>query len=106
MTRHNAAQATLAQTARRAPGLFFIRSNACLPLCMSGGPAARLNSLGRLSNVHLRDVGLTEFDVEAACARQLRSIRLSRAHERGAEAIRQLVKAAAGLLRRPMRPPA
>lgn len=35
----------------------------------SGGPGREIErSLGRLSNSHLRDVGLTEFDLEAACA--------------------------------------
>jgi len=67
MTRHDMTRTTLGQTARRVPALFLIvRSNACWPLSMSGGNIER--SLGHLSKFHLRDVGLTKADVEAACA--------------------------------------
>ncbi|RAZ81996.1 hypothetical protein DPM33_35340 [Mesorhizobium hawassense] len=69
MTRHNAAEATLAQAARRAPGTFFRPFERLLALVHERRTRREIErSLGRLSNFHLRDVGLTKFDVEAACA--------------------------------------
>ncbi|RAZ78424.1 hypothetical protein [Mesorhizobium atlanticum] len=69
MIRHNAAQATLAQTARRAPGTFLHPFERLLALVHEWRTRREIErSVGRLSNFHLRDVGLIEFDVEAACA--------------------------------------
>ncbi|BCG75384.1 hypothetical protein MesoLj113a_65420 [Mesorhizobium sp. 113-1-2] len=68
MTRRNAAQATLAQTARRVPGTFLHSFERLLAFVHEWRTRREIErSVGRLSNFHLRDVGLTKFDVEAAC---------------------------------------
>ena len=70
MNRHNMSQTTLGQTARRVPGTFLDRPLERL-LALVHEWRIRRNigrSLGHLSNFHLRDVGLTKADVEAACA--------------------------------------
>jgi uncharacterized protein YjiS (DUF1127 family) len=69
MTSHNVTQTT-AQTAPRVPGTFLDRPLERL-LAFVHEWRTRRNierGLGHLSNVHLRDVGLTKADVEAACA--------------------------------------
>ena len=70
MTKHNMTQTTLHRTALRVPGTFLGRPLERL-LALVHKWRTRRNierSLGHLSNFHLRDVGLTKADVEAACA--------------------------------------
>ena len=70
MTKHNMTQTTLRGTALRVLGTFLGRPLERL-LALAHEWQARRNierSLGHLSNFHLRDVGLTKADVEAACA--------------------------------------
>ncbi|TGQ53370.1 hypothetical protein EN836_14300 [Mesorhizobium sp. M1C.F.Ca.ET.193.01.1.1] len=67
--RQNAAQAPLAQTARRSRGTVLHPFERLLALTDEWRTRREIErSIGRLSNFHLRDVGLTKFDVEAACA--------------------------------------
>ena len=69
MTRQNAAQASLGQAAQRVPGTFVDPLERLLTVVHEWRARREIErSLGRLSNSHLRDVGLTEFDVQAACA--------------------------------------
>lgn len=70
MTKHNITQTTLGQTARRLPGTFLDRPlERLLALVLEWRTRRNIErSLGHLSNFHLRDVGLTKADVEAACA--------------------------------------
>lgn len=69
MTRHNAAQATLTQTARRVPGTSLHPFERLLALVHEWRTRREIErSLGRLSHFHLRDVGLIKFDIEAACS--------------------------------------
>jgi uncharacterized protein YjiS (DUF1127 family) len=70
MTKHNMTQTTLGQTARRVPGIFLDRPfERLLALVHEWWTRRNIErSLGHLSNFHLRDVGLTKADVEAACA--------------------------------------
>ena len=73
MTKHNMTQTTLHRTALRVPGTFLGRPLERL-LALVHEWRTRRNierSLGHLSNFHLRDVGLTKSDVEAACADNL-----------------------------------
>ncbi|WP_168991713.1 MULTISPECIES: DUF1127 domain-containing protein [Mesorhizobium] len=73
MTWHNMTQSTLGQTARRVPGTFLDPPLERL-LALVHEWRTRRNierELGHLSNSHLRDVGLTKADVEAACADSL-----------------------------------
>ena len=70
MTKHNMTQTTLHRTALRVLGTFLGRPLERL-LALVDEWQTRRNierSLGDLSNFNLRDVGLTKFDVEAACA--------------------------------------
>ena len=70
MTMHNMTQPTPGQIARRVPGAFLDRTLERL-LAFVHELRTRRNierGLGRLSTVHLRDIGLTKADVEAACA--------------------------------------
>ena len=70
MTKHNMTQTTLNRTALRVLGTFLGRPLERL-LALVHEWRIRRNigrSLGHLSNFHLRDVGLTKADVEAACA--------------------------------------
>ncbi len=70
MTKHNMTQTKLGRTALRVPGTFLGRPLERL-LALVHEWRTRRNierSLGHLSNFHLRDVGLTKADVEAACA--------------------------------------
>jgi uncharacterized protein YjiS (DUF1127 family) len=69
MTNYNMRQTTLGRTALRMPGIFLDRPLDRL-LAFAHEWRTRRNierSLGHLSNFHLRDVGLTKADVEAAC---------------------------------------
>ena len=70
MTWRSMTQTTPGQTAQRGPGTFLGRPLERL-LALVHEWRIRRNigrSLGHLSNFHLRDVGLTKADVEAACA--------------------------------------
>ena len=70
MTKHNMKQTTLGRTTLHVPGTFFYHPLEHL-LALVHEWWTRRNierSLGHLSNVHLRDIGLTKADVEAACA--------------------------------------
>ncbi|TGP50688.1 hypothetical protein EN873_22655 [bacterium M00.F.Ca.ET.230.01.1.1] len=70
MTRHNAAQATLGETAQRVPRIILLDPFKRLLAVVHEWRARREieRSLGRLSKFHLRDVGLIKSDIEAACA--------------------------------------
>ena len=70
MTSHKLTQTTLSQTARRVPGAFLDRPlERLLALVHEWWTRRNIErGLGHLSNFHLRDVGLTKADVEAACA--------------------------------------
>ncbi|RAZ91777.1 hypothetical protein DPM33_04595 [Mesorhizobium hawassense] len=69
MTRHNAAQAILGQAVQCVPGTLLDQFKRLLAVVHEWRTRREIErSLGRLSNFHLRDVGLTKFDVEAACA--------------------------------------
>lgn len=73
MTNHNMTQTRLGQTAQRVPGTLLDGLLDRL-LAFTHEWRSRRNSeraLGHLSNFHLRDVGLTKSDVEAACADNL-----------------------------------
>ena len=70
MTKHNMTQTTPHRTAQRVLGTLLGRPLERL-LAFVHEWRTRRNierSLGHLSNFHLRDVGLTKADVEAACA--------------------------------------
>ncbi len=70
MTKHNMTKTTLHRTALRVLGTFLGRPLERL-LALVHEWRTRRNierSFGHLSNFHLRDVGLTKADVEAACA--------------------------------------
>ena len=70
MTKHNMTKTTPGRTALRVLGTFLARPLERL-LALVHEWRTRRNiesSLGHLSNFHLRDVGLTKADVEAACA--------------------------------------
>ncbi|WP_143750613.1 hypothetical protein [Mesorhizobium sp. WSM4312] len=73
MTRRNVMQTTLGQTARGLPGTALDRPLERLPALVHEWRTRRNieRGLGHLSDFHLRDVGLTKADVEAACADSL-----------------------------------
>ena len=70
MTKHNMTQTTPGRTTLRVPGTFLARPlDRLLALVHEWRTRRNIErSLGHLSNFHLRDVGLTKADVEAACA--------------------------------------
>jgi uncharacterized protein YjiS (DUF1127 family) len=70
MTKHNMTQTALHRTALRVLGTFLGRPlERLLALVQEWRTRRNIErSLGQLSNFHLRDVGLTKADVEAACA--------------------------------------
>ena len=70
MTWHNMTPTTLGLTARRVPGTFLdLPLERLLALVHEWRTRRNIErGLGRLSTVHLRDIGLTKADVEAACA--------------------------------------
>ena len=70
MTKHNMTKTTLRRTALRVLGTFLARPLERLLVLVHEWRTRRNieRSLGHLSNLHLRDVGLTKTDVEAACA--------------------------------------
>lgn len=70
MTKHDITRSKRCRTALRVPGTFLDRPLERM-LALAHEWRARRNmmhSLGRLSDLHLRDIGLTDFDVRAACA--------------------------------------
>lgn len=69
MARHNMTQTTLGWTALRMPGTFRGRPLERLLALVHEWRTRRdiERSLGHLSNFHLRDIGLTKADVDAAC---------------------------------------
>jgi uncharacterized protein YjiS (DUF1127 family) len=70
MTKYNMTQTTLHRNALRVLGTFLGRPLERLLVFVHEWRTRRNieRSLGHLSNFHLRDVGLTKADVEAACA--------------------------------------
>ena len=70
MTKHNITKTALGSTSLRVPGTFLGRLlERLLGLVHEWWTRRNIErSLGHLSNFHLRDVGLTKADVEAACA--------------------------------------
>ena len=70
MTKHNMTKTKLGRTALRVPGTLLGRPLERLMALVYEWRTRRNieRSLGHLSNFHLRDVGLTKADVEAACA--------------------------------------
>jgi uncharacterized protein YjiS (DUF1127 family) len=73
MTRHYMTQTTAGRTARLMPGTFPDRQvGGLLALFLEWRNRRNIErSLGQLSSFHLRDIGLTNSDVEAACADSL-----------------------------------
>ena len=70
MTSQNMIHTTSGQTERRVPGTFLDRTlEGVLAFVHEWRTRRNIEcGLGRLSNFHLRDVGLTKADIEAACA--------------------------------------
>jgi uncharacterized protein YjiS (DUF1127 family) len=70
MTKHSMMQRTSGRTTLRVPGSFpgYPLESLQTIVCEWRTRRNIERSLGYLSNFHLRDVGLTRADVEAACA--------------------------------------
>jgi uncharacterized protein YjiS (DUF1127 family) len=70
MTKHSMTQTTSRRTALRVPGSFLgYTLEGLLTIVREWRTRRNIErSLGHLSSFHLRDVGLTKADVEAACA--------------------------------------
>ena len=73
MTKHNMTQTTLHRTALRVLSTFFGRPLERLQALIHEWRTRRSleRSLGHLSNSHMRDIGLTSADIEAACSDRL-----------------------------------